>query len=414
MALWQASPAGLPPFAHSYDAAAQAARETELGRFVESVEAELHSLPRTSSERQATHERITSAFVRFSRTGLDLNDSHLDLLLKGGFAAIGTELAREARRFDPSVSTADILQASRNAWTACGLQMLLDQKMRLTPAIFAYSMIYPYTDNYLDDPATPPDAKLSFSARFGRRLAGYLVAPANEREAAIWRLVGMIEEQYPRAEWPRVFASLLDIHHAQENSLRLLRRGPSIVEAVVLRLSFEKGGASVLADAYLAAGTLSREQAQFAFNWGVVLQLADDLQDVREDRQNGVLTLFSQAAEEGPLDELTSRVMQFAQRIARQMRGLSSPDCQALKELIQKSSGSLLIRSAGEAGELYSQDYLAELETHSPFRFSFLSRQRDRLARRRGLLAKLFEAFLEGDADEPAFPLLPSSLMPRF
>jgi hypothetical protein len=211
-----------------------------------------------------------------------------------------------------------------------------------------------------------------------------------------------------------VYTTLLAIHHAQEDSLRLQRQSASWEGADVLELSFAKGGASVLADAYLAAGTLSREQAQFAFNWGVVLQLADDLQDVREDRQNGVLTLFSQAAEEGPLDELTSRVMQFAQRIARQMRGLSSPDCQALKELIQKSSGSLLIRSAGEAGELYSQDYLAELETHSPFRFSFLSRQRDRLARRRGLLAKLFEAFLEGYADEPAFPLLPSSLMPRF
>ena len=99
------------------------------------------------------------------------------------------------------------------------------------------------------------------------------VAPANGREAAIWRLVGMIEEQYPRAEWPQVFASLLDIHHAQENSIRLLRRGPSAGEAVVLRLSFEKGGASVLADAYLAAGTLSREQAQFAFNWGVRLAI---------------------------------------------------------------------------------------------------------------------------------------------
>ncbi len=292
--------------------------------------------------------------------------------------------------------------------------MLLGQKMRLTPAIFAYSMLYPYTDNYLDDPATPPDAKLSFSARFGRRLEGHLVAPANGREAAIWRLVGMIEEQYPRAEWPRVFASLLDIHHAQENSIRLLRHAPSTVDAVVLRLSFEKGGASVLADAYLAAGTLSREQAQFAFNWGVALQLADDLQDVQQDRQNGVLTLFSRAADEGPLDELTSRVLQFAQRIAHQMRRLPSPDCQSLKELVQKSSGSLLIRSAGEAGELYSQAYLAELETHSPFRFSFLSRQRNRLARRSGLLTKLFEAFLEGDEDEPAFPLLPSSLMPRF
>ena len=414
MALWQASPASLPPFAHSYDAAAQAAREMALRRFVESVQAELHSLPRTRAERQATHERITSAFVRFSRTGLDLNDNHLDLLLKGGFAAIGTELAREARRFDPAVSTPDILQASRNAWTACGLQVLLGQRMRLTPAIFAYSMLYPYTDNYMDDPAKPPAAKLSFSARFGRRLEGRLVAPANDRESAIWRLVGMIEEQYPRVEWPPVFASLLDIHHAQENGIRLLRRGPSTVDAVVLRLSFEKGGASVLADAYLAAGTLTPEQAQFAFNWGVVLQLADDLQDVREDRQNRVLTLFSKAADEGPLDELTSRVLQFARRIGSQMQRLPGPACQALKELVQKSSGSLLIRSAGEAGELYSQDYLAELETHSPFRFSFLDRQRNRLARRRGLLAKLFETFLEGDEDEPAFPLLPSSLMPKF
>jgi hypothetical protein len=26
--------------------------------------------------------------------------------------------------------------------------------MRLTPSIFAYSMLYPYADNYLDDPST--------------------------------------------------------------------------------------------------------------------------------------------------------------------------------------------------------------------------------------------------------------------
>lgn len=52
------------------------------------------------------------------------------------------------------VTTKDILQASRNAWTARALQMLLGRDMGLTPAIFAYSMFYPYADNYLDDPAT--------------------------------------------------------------------------------------------------------------------------------------------------------------------------------------------------------------------------------------------------------------------
>jgi hypothetical protein len=74
----------------------------------------------------------------------------------------------------------------------------------------------------------------------------------------------------------------------------------------------------------------------------------------------------------------------------------------------------MFIRSAGEAGELYSSEYLARLESHSPFRFSFLNARREQFARRSGLMVRLFEAFLEGDEDEAAFPLLPASLMPRF
>ena len=52
---------------------------------------------------------------------------------------------------------------------------------------------------------------------------------------------------------------------------------------------------------------------------------------------------------------------------------------------------------------------VTEVETKDikTFRFAFLSRQRKQLERQSGLLAKLFEAFLEGDDDEPAFPLLP-------
>jgi hypothetical protein len=35
------------------------------------------------------------------------------------------------------------------------------------------------------------------------------------------------------------------------------------------------------------------------------------------------------------------------------------------------------------------------------------------MAARRVATGRLFEAFLAGDDDEPAFPLLPSSLLPR-
>jgi hypothetical protein len=74
----------------------------------------------------------------------------------------------------------------------------------------------------------------------------------------------------------------------------------------------------------------------------------------------------------------------------------------------------MLIRAAGEAPDFFTHDYLAELETHSPFHFAFLNDRRKRLESRKGILNRLFESFLDGDDDAPAFPLLPSSLMPRF
>lgn len=414
IALWNESPVSVPAFERVFTPDEQAARETQLDRFLQGIEGELRSVPRNRSERQAARERITSVFACFARTGLDLEDRHLELLLGGGFSNIGTDLAKCARRFDPGVSTADILQASRNAWTACALQVLLGRPMQLTPSIFAYSMLYPYTDNYLDDPSVSRDAKLGFSVRFGRRLAGDAVTPANPLEAAIWRLVERIEEQYARARWPEVFSSLLAIHRAQNNSIRLLRRGPEAQPVDVVQLSFDKGGASVLTDGYLAAGSLTPGEAQSVFCWGVFLQLADDLQDVRQDCQDGMLTVFSEIAGREPLDERTSRTLQFAEAVMRSMDRLPGRNCRALRELIARSSRSLLIRAAGEAPDLYTRDYLTNLETHSPFRFSFLNDRRKRLESRKGILNRLFEAFLAGDEDEPAFPLLPSSLLPRF
>jgi hypothetical protein len=269
VALWNDSPVSVPTFERVFTADEQGARERQLDRFLQGIEGELRSVPRTRSERQAARERITSVFACFARTGLDLEDRHLELLLGGGFSAIGTELAKCARRFDPAVGTADILQASRNAWTACALQVLLDRPMQLTPSIFAYSMLYPYSDNYLDDPSMSREAKLGFSARFGRRLAGDAAAPANHLEATIWRLVERIEEQYDRARWPEVFMSLLDIHRAQNSSIRLLRHGPDAQPVDVVKLTFDKGGASVLTDGYLAAGSLTTEEARSIFCWGV-------------------------------------------------------------------------------------------------------------------------------------------------
>ena len=417
----------LPPFDRTFTPAEQAAREIHLDHLLHTVEAELRDLPRTRSERRSARSRVTSAFTDFAKYCLDFDDSHLDLLLNDGFSAVATQLARQARQFDPGVSASDIFQASRNAWTACGLQVLLGRDMRLTPSIFAYSMLYPYTDNYLDDPATSRSAKLAFSERFRRRLDGDAPAPFNDREATIWRLVELIEEEYARADWPEVYDSLLAIHSAQENSVRLLRSGSSPAGVDILKLSFEKGGASVLADAYLVAGSLSPDEAQFAFDWGVLLQLADDLQDLQQDLREGILTIFTQAAAHvplgQPLDHLTTHTLNFGHRVMRQVDRMPSNRSahngaaakhKSLAKMIRMSCSLLLIWSAGESAKLYTSRYLAELETHSPFRFAPLAEKRKKLARWTGPLTRLFESFLEDEEDEPASLILASSLMPRF
>ena len=404
LAEWEACPVWLPPFQETFSVAEQAAREARLEEFLKSVESDLRRPPRSKSGRNALRERVTFAFERFARAGLDLKDDHLGLLLNGGFSAIGTQMARGARRFDPAISPADIFQATRNAWTAGGLQVLLGREMRLTPAIFAYSMLYPYTDNYLDDTGVPSEEKVKFNARIKRRLSGEMIAPVREGEATLWQLFEMIEGQYSHAGWPQVYASLLAIHQAQENSLRQRASPPSLHGPDVIKLSFEKGGASVLADAHLAAGTLSREEAQFVFAWGALLQLVDDLQDIRQDRREGALTIFTQAAGRVPLDELTTRTLSFGQKVMRRMDQMPVR-CQALKEMIQKSYTSLLIWSAGECGELYTRDYLAELETHSPFRFASVAARRKQLAKLTGPLTRMFEAFLEDEKDQAGFQL---------
>ncbi len=424
--LWRDCPGALPDFAQTsgnrtYELEEQRIHEGEFDLFLQSVKSELATVPRCRAERTAAQSRITSAFVRLASAGLDLNGPHLRLLLDGGLSAIGTELGRKARRLGVPASVADILQASRNAWTACGLQLLYGREMRLTPSIFAYSMLYPATDNYLDAGDVSREEKLGFSVRFGRRLGGEDVVPANGHEREIWRLVAMIEEEHPRALHQLVYAALLGIHEAQQESLRFQRHGPNNGEEDILRTSFCKGGASVLADARLASATLSRQAQRFAYFWGAFLQLADDLQDLREDRASGAHTLFTAAAGRGPLDVLTARTLHFGLKVMHEMDRLPhQPSSNGqedwsgpLKDLIRASSRSVVIRSAGELDEFYSPECLEVLERYSPCRFAFLRERRKQMAQRRAATAMLFEAFLSGDDDEPAFPLLPSSLLPR-
>jgi len=397
--LWRQADPAPPAFLSSYSAREQGCREAYLDRYLEAIEAELRAAPRSRGEQAAAEERLTGAFRIFAREALDFEDRHLDLLVAGGFGETGRDFARAARRFDPSISADNIFQASRNAWTTNGLQILLGLPARLTPAIFGYSMLYPCTDNYLDNPSVSKADKQAFNRRFGARLAGGRLAAAGRHEEQAWALVSLIEGQYARAEHPDVFASLCAIQQAQEKSLQL-HRGSGSGAGEVLEIVFEKGGASVLADAWLAAGTLTPIAAEFAFAWGVALQIGDDLQDVAADARDGIRTVFSEAVGREPLDAVTNRAFHFGACVLADLDGINAAAQPAIKELIRTSFFMLLTQAAGEARQFYSAAYIRELERRSPFRFEYLRSRRRRFRRKHGVLERLAAAFAAWEAPE--------------
>jgi hypothetical protein len=414
-AIWNSCAAGPGQIQPRYSRRDHESREIAYDAELRAVEWEARHAPRSAAARAETQARLIASFGQFAGNALDL-DTETTALLTGDFLPAGIEFTRRARTFDANLTQPEIIQACRNAWTACGLQPLLGAPSGITPSILGYSLLYPYTDNFLDSKDVPLTAKMAFSERFRERLRGSDSLPATKHEESVWALVEMIEGQYPRGAFPTVFDCLLAIHEAQKESIAQLgdgraqdRRGSQIGDEDLLRLSFAKGGTSVLADAALVRGSMTEEESEAAFEWGALLQLGDDLQDVREDLRRGSHTLFTRAAMRGePLDPIVLRLLSFCGRVAARMHRLPNGS-QRLKNLLEMSWRSLIVGAIADAHEFFSPEFLVRAEGCSPFRFEFLRARRKRLLSKQGLYSVLFDLFVEmpgqissaADSDSP-------------
>jgi len=104
-------------------------RRRSSSGFLDALQAELRSLPRSRAEGKGA-----GAHYRGLRApGPDRSGSRRPAPRAASERRLfghWHRLARRARRFDPAVSTADILQPPGMPGRPCGLQMLLDRKRR--------------------------------------------------------------------------------------------------------------------------------------------------------------------------------------------------------------------------------------------------------------------------------------------
>jgi hypothetical protein len=291
--------------------------------------------------------------------------------------AIG--FVRQARAAHPGVGPDGLWQALRNVWIGNALQQLLGRRVELREGLFAYSMLYPLTDNRLDDPGVDVAAKRAFSRRFGRRLAGEDLVPASLAEAEVFALVGRVESEFPREAFPSVHESLLAIHAAQARSLR--QHEPGLDEREALSISVEKGGTSVLADLYLVSGRPGAREERFAFHYGVCLQLLDDLQDVEADASDGHTTLFTLARQRGSLDAPTARLARLLDAVLDQAPAVGA-DAAVTLDLVRRNCRALLVASVSEHATHFSRGFRRRIEARWPVSLRATRRLRRRAERR--------------------------------
>ena len=369
---WQTS-AEFPGFLRVYDAGRQRNTEKKMDAVIEQMMEEVRKRPENiQKECTVWGSRIRSLLCIIGDEILELDGGGVDILLEGGYCKVTSDFIDKARSFDPSVKTRDIVQAMRNAWIMNCIQVLTGRAVEYTPELFAYSMLYPYTDNYLDAVEVDADKKLKFGTRLRSRLEGNPAVPENRYETKLFKLVEMIEDRYDRRRFPEVYESLLQIHDAQQKSLIQQKGLISPYESDILGASFEKGGASVLADAYLINGTLTEAQAAFMFGFGIFLQLTDDAQDVEDDLGNRHMTMFSQTAGKWPLDPLMNRLMNFMSDLLENDQCFNEPYMTEHKRLIRSSCTFLLLVSVANNSSRYGREYIKRLEKHSPFSFGYL------------------------------------------
>jgi hypothetical protein len=391
--IWENCSIQMPEFSKVYLKNDKLSKEKFLDQFLETIKAFRKDRFRGKSFTEADQQLFLRNIRGFLRNGLDFTDGQLELMFSDEMVEITRSFVRQAKTFDPEIAFNDIFQACRNMWIMNGLQLIMGIRMQVTPSIFAYSMLYPYTDNLIDDPNISSFEKLLFSERFRDRLSGVKLEPLNKTENAIFRLVGMIEKEYSRYDFPEVYESLLGIHDAQTNSMKLFQQKNPIDKNEILKICLAKGGASVLADGYLVAGNLTEAQRYFLFGYGAYLQLLDDIQDVEEDHAAGLMTIFSESAFRVSLDEKLNKTYWFGEHVMESLEFFDGQHIDLFKSLMRRSMDLFITEAIAQVPDAYSRKYVVAFEHFSPFHFSYIRKRKEKFTPYNGFLLTAIEEF---------------------
>ncbi len=287
---------------------------------------------------------------------------------------------RKARSFAPDMSPEDLGQALRNFM----VYAIFREQNGLLPScpssIFGYSMLYPYTDNFLDDPAITEAEKGHYNRFIRDKIKGRPLSPASVHEEKTALLLDDIADAYISSDSERETAAadiregLLLMLEAQEISQKQVCP-TDLTQQDILDISIYKGGLSVLIDRFFVELPMTDDDVLFYFGFGFLLQLCDDLQDIGQDKQSGSRTLLSCCRTPEETAECVNRIFSYTSALFKFCPGKNRD----FTAFLLQSCYELILSSAAGSGEWFDPSYLNKLEKYLPVSLGFLDEQKSRM-----------------------------------
>ncbi len=276
----------------------------------------------------------------------------------------------QALKEDANLSVESLGQAIRNFWITTLLQTAYGKKVTFTQPLYGYSMLYPYTDNIMDS----QNDEMGSKANFCKKLTLHLLNLGDSKDFSqnkdpyerVWAQVRKIYDTYPPEQYRNVQNSLLAIHEAQIDSLKQQKSSMLPYEIDLLGKSFYKGGTSVLADAFLVNPELPQSAQVFAYTYGAILQLCDDLQDMATDKEAQHYTLFSQLKDHYVLDPMLNKINGFIDHSMTLLESLKLPTEYNIQLIISKNTRLLLAYAVIQHEFAFSKGYVRKVSSYLP------------------------------------------------
>ncbi len=357
VAIWHALPARIPDDAILFSDAEQSDTEGRIDTLVKEVE---------HCAGPAAARRTIKRFVD------DANDKETRSLraYSDDFSEASRLFVEQAHEFDRGICDDDLQQALRNLWVFNALELMFTGTVSCRPGAFAYSLLYPYTDNVFDNPETRPSVKQAFGAWISERLSGETPDPGTGVSGKVHALIRMIEEEYPRSMYPDVYEGLHAIHEAQLQALANPGDGP---DGALEEVSVRKGGSSVLADALLIRGWLHHHESEFAFRLGVLLQFIDDLQDGTDDAGKKFVTLFSAGGARAAAHDPVCRLLHFVFETFAPGHMPDSGESHQIMDLMRRSCMALICDAVCRQAERFDGGFVKSIAPLCPVHPHYLA-----------------------------------------